>query len=573
MPGASGIKALLKSPHFWSTAGGSTILPLAMDYRMNDDPNAVFGVTTIKDLVNGKLGKDRGFNLIVNSLLGGLSGGLTSRGAGKIFKGGNPEAVASGTKMLEGGLATAMLAPAKDLLFSSQELPSVAKDTAKKLTESADSNLKLLENTAHNAKMNTALLGALGVGALGLGGLGIYKYLTNKKEKEGAKIKLRLPGKKGDPDSAAMVELPINMPEFSPALTEGLDRAVRLRTRRNIRANSMKRDPQTGKLIPYDEWKARYGGGAAGAPEGGAFPPAFAKAAASRETHERFGELVSSFLPSVAGALAGSYLGGQGTGSNVGRIVGGIAGGLLPAILGRAAAAISGPRTIEEQEIHDSEKPLLEYIVPGYAAFQAEKRDRAEEDDRRRTQVQMAQNSAMLGAAISAIPSQGQSATSPGALGSVDNPIPAGGMDDYEDDDDDLEGAPQAAGPQNMPLALDDDDDWEEKDASAGPPPEGPPPPPGGDGGQGGPPPPTPGGSSRPVPPDQNAPAKGIDSSSATAYKAVQNQAQNAERQIQTYARNTETKQQNEQPAAQPASLADIPNVLGEFHERLRNLV
>lgn len=537
-----------------------------MDYRMNDDPNAVFGVTTIKDLFNGKLGKDRGFNLIVNGLLGGLSGGLTSRGAGKVFKAVDQEAVASGTKMLEGGLATAMLAPAKDLLFSSQELPSVAKDTAKKLTENADSNLKLLETTSHNSKMNTALLGALGIGALGLGGLGIYKYLTNKKEKEGAKIKLRLPGKKGDPDSAAMVELPINMPEFSPALTEGLDRAVRLRTRKNIRANSMKRDPQTGKLIPYDEWKEKYGNGtpgAAGVPAEGAFPEALDKAAASRETHERFGEVLST----LGTTLASHYLGDKyfkGNNKELYQFLGDLAGGTLPSLLGRAAAAISGNRSVEEQEEHDSGTPLLEYLIPGYAAYQAEKRDRAEEDEKHRQQLQMVQNQTMLNAAISAIP--GQSPTAPGALGSVDNPLPKGGIDDEADDlEDDGE---VTVGAQQPALSMDDDEDWEEKDAAAGPPPGGPPP---GGGGPGGPKP-TPGGAARPVPPDQNAPAKGIASSPATVYRQVKNQAQNAEREIQTYKQNVANKELNEQPATQPASLADIPNAMGEFRERLKNL-
>ncbi|MCD8064867.1 GNAT family N-acetyltransferase [Akkermansia sp.] len=71
------------------------------------------------------------------------------------------------------------------------------------------------------------------------------------------KIKLKMPGLKKDPNTAAEVELPIDMPNLSPALIEGLNRGVRLQARKNVRANSFKRDPETGKLIPYEEWKAQ----------------------------------------------------------------------------------------------------------------------------------------------------------------------------------------------------------------------------------------------------------------------------------------------------------------------------
>ena len=70
------------------------------------------------------------------------------------------------------------------------------------------------------------------------------------------KIKLKLPGSRKDPNTAAEVELPIDMPGMSPTLIEGLNRGVRLQARKNVRANSFKRDPQTGKLVPYEEWKA-----------------------------------------------------------------------------------------------------------------------------------------------------------------------------------------------------------------------------------------------------------------------------------------------------------------------------
>lgn len=102
------------------------------------------------------------------------------------------------------------------------------------------------------------MLGLLGAGALATGAVATAKYLTRKDPKsEMGKIKLKLPGSRKDPNTAAEVELPIDMPGMSPTLIEGLNRGVRLQARKNVRANSFKRDPQTGKLVPYEEWKAQ----------------------------------------------------------------------------------------------------------------------------------------------------------------------------------------------------------------------------------------------------------------------------------------------------------------------------
>lgn len=108
-----------------------------------------------------------------------------------------------------------------------------------------------------NSRNLNILLGLLGAGALATGAVATGKYLTRKDPKsEMGKIKLKLPGSRKDPNTAAEVELPIDMPGMSPTLIEGLNRGVRLQARKNVRANSFKRDPQTGKLVPYEEWKA-----------------------------------------------------------------------------------------------------------------------------------------------------------------------------------------------------------------------------------------------------------------------------------------------------------------------------
>lgn len=102
-----------------------------------------------------------------------------------------------------------------------------------------------------NSRNFNILLGLLGAGALATGAVATAKYLTRKDPKsEMGKIKLKLPGSRKDPNTAAEVELPIDMPGMSPTLIEGLNRGVRLQARKNVRANSFKRDPQTGKLVP-----------------------------------------------------------------------------------------------------------------------------------------------------------------------------------------------------------------------------------------------------------------------------------------------------------------------------------
>lgn len=549
----NGAKRFLGSTVTHTLTGGA-VLPLAMDYRMNSDPNAIFGYTTLKDLFNGKLGKDRAFNLGVNTALGLASGGTTSLGIKKMKAAKELGEMAAGVTMMGGGIGTAAFAPGKDLLFNSQELPGVVKDTAKKFNEVADAVAESAKSsreaskaaadaTLQNAKINKYIAlgaGGLGLAALGLGGYALYKYLN--KPKEGARIKLNLPGKKGDPTTAATVDLPINMPEFSPALTEGLDRAVRLRTRKNIRANSLKRDPETGKLIPYDEWQEKYGDSntAASSAFPSAIPPGFQtalnKAASTRAKHERFGDLVASAVPATAGILAGSAIAEKfNVDPKYGRAVGGVVGGLIPTLLGRALATISGARTPEEQAEHDAGTPLLEYLIPGYAAFQDEKRSRSEEEEKRRMQMQIANDQTLLQAAIAALPPGTPCPTLPFQPNN-------GGVA--------LKKAPAATADDE---AYDDFDDAElDKDASSAPP-QGGPPPQGGASQQG-----------RQVDPGQNQVASGIKKPGDVTK--IHDLVNNMEHKLQVA---------NDTPVLQnrkPQSLADISSTMQGVNEIIHNM-
>ncbi len=102
---------------------------------------------------------------------------------------------------------------------------------------------------------------------------------------------------------------------MSPTLIEGLNRGVRLQARKNVRANSFKRDPETGKLIPYEEWKAQQ--------------------TANKPTEAQQSDNVVEF-PKVASASPGlANLLAKALGAGVGGTVGALGGGAGAAHLAR----------------------------------------------------------------------------------------------------------------------------------------------------------------------------------------------------------------------------------------------
>lgn len=116
------------------------------------------------------------------------------------------------------------------------------------------------DDMAASAGNSNKLMALLGLGALGLGGLAVLKYL-NKGEMpdDNGTIQYKLKGKKGDPDSEAVVTIPIKHPEFSPRMVEGLNAGIKRGLGKTVRYNSYKRDPFTGKTIPFETWMELYG--------------------------------------------------------------------------------------------------------------------------------------------------------------------------------------------------------------------------------------------------------------------------------------------------------------------------
>lgn len=157
------------------------------------------------------------------------------------------------------GVATAALSPGKDLILNSLSLPGNIEKGISSFKDTANNMEKLQQGNADMSKtMKKILLGAA-VGGLGLGALGVGKYLTRKDpEKDIGRISVSLPSKDKKDGSRTTVDVPMSSVEMSPALLAGIGRDVRKTLRKGVKERSFKRDPNTGELIPFSQYKAKY---------------------------------------------------------------------------------------------------------------------------------------------------------------------------------------------------------------------------------------------------------------------------------------------------------------------------
>lgn len=369
------IKSFL--PH----AGGALLTGAGLDYMMHEDYE--------------HWDKMRVGNLLLNMALGGAAGGAASKG--------NVGEMAAGL----GG------AVGKDLALSA--LPVMGK-----LNSTLDATNTVLKNqpteaaagNANDVALNNTLK-YVGAGALGLGAAGLLaKVLASRKQKkEVGRIRYKIPGSNGDPNSAAIVEVPLTAGNLSPAMLDSIDTNIKRQAVRNIKANMRKRDPETGKLIPIYAYEAKYGmlkgagvltrnsaDGAAPGPAvthsetddftledffrlqaGGSFNAEGSTVKnASRAFHEGAGSVITGLL----GAAAGGYIGNKyikAADPRVGGLAGAAVGALTPFLLGRGVASLQEEaRSAESQEKHDDDLPALEYLLPGYADYNYARRRSSE---------------------------------------------------------------------------------------------------------------------------------------------------------------------------------------------------
>lgn len=366
----------------------------AMDRMAHD------GKGFIERWQNGNLTQQEKDNFAMNMLFSGL-GSLAHAGVHNINSKWTPllspvigEGIVGVTLPLKmNSVANKQIADSTERLNASYAARAdQEKENLKLQNDVSKVNLQAAQTSAQAAKYMPLVAGTIGAGGLLLAGLGIGKYLMSKPPKQKGTIRLKMPGKKGDPESTAEVELPLNMPKMSPSLVEGLDRAVRLRTRKNIRANSYKKDPETGKLIPYDDWEEKYGkdgekikNPSTDNPLASMFKDdsgsGLPKAATAIEFSEGLGTAANTVALYHLGKLLGPLLNNATRGVVSGRtadMTGGLLAALLPAIGGHVAGKLMPARTAAEQTIYDSQNNgILNYTVPGYAMYQAARRSKA----------------------------------------------------------------------------------------------------------------------------------------------------------------------------------------------------
>lgn len=300
-------------------------------------------------------------------------------------------------------LRVAMLAPTKDFIINAQGTPGKLNAALDNFSQQTAAIKEEMKNTAKDSRSSRNIALGLGLGALGLGGLAVYKYLAQKKERPSATVKYRLKGKTDDPWSEAVLDMPIRTPRLSPKAKEGLESGIRRQVSKNIKYMTLKRDPNTGKMIPYEEWQRLYGedmdastknpneaytsrldakydnptnshDNNTNSYDNYADLPGAYKTASARAWTEGVGALAHL----AAGVAGGAYLGDKYIKSD--KVPGALIGaavGATPTVFGQLLGLLAGTRTISQQLKHDNSGSGAEFILPGYAAFQSARRNHA----------------------------------------------------------------------------------------------------------------------------------------------------------------------------------------------------
>lgn len=356
-----------------SALAGGAGTSLGMDIMMHPD----------QKFMGGDWDKSRIANFTLNALLG--AGGAAAISKGKLHDGG----------------ALIGLAPAKDLMLSLQ-------NTVSKGNKVLDATTAQLNNPSKDNLNNT--LKWVGGGALGLGGLALLAKLLKSDKPSASSIptkgtlKYKILGRKDDPNDDIEVELPVDTDKFTPDMHMQMDSYIKRQAKKAIRNNARKRDPETGKLISYEQYVKKYGQMKQASIDAGLTDkpvPSYNKheeetpstvkefyrlragagfnehgatvKSASRAFHEGAGTVLTGLTGASLGALAGQAM----TKDNplLGLLAGGAIGGLAPILTGKAlAAAQEKDRTEEDQKEHDDKNAGLEYLIPGYGAYNHSRR-------------------------------------------------------------------------------------------------------------------------------------------------------------------------------------------------------
>ena len=371
MGGAAATAAKKLAPTLWNTvkekliasAGGGLAIPTAYDWIQNtskkdDDPTKQQDFipiwSTLREAATNEHGRQGA--ILLNSLLG-TAGGVAKGAEGAALATGGMVAkdlMLHGDNFIERTQKETVPAIIGELERSNNAQEALAKATME-ATEKAN---QLAADAAASDKMFKYIGTGLGALGLGLSGAALYKYLTKKDKKDKTSIKYRIQGKKGDPWSEAIVDMPIKTPKLPQSTREMMDAGLRRRLSKNVKYLSQKRDPNTGEMISYEDWENM-----------GGDDMIMNKDASALDS----GLLIArdAILPGLAGfGLAKS----QGASAGKSALIGALT-GLTPNILGGIVGKLKGKRTNNEQVEHAlNDSTILRSLIPGYGAYEAMRR-------------------------------------------------------------------------------------------------------------------------------------------------------------------------------------------------------
>lgn len=349
-------------PYAPVTTGGVAV-PSAFDWIYNEgkadsDPTKQKDFipvwSTLREAVTNEHGRKS--EILLNMLMGGASGGAFGKKGvimsipGIIYK----DTAASHKRFVD-RVQEDTIPALVDEVSKSNDLQAAAVRAA---AESAERANQLAADSAASDRMFKYIGTGLGALGLGLSGAALYKYLTKKDKKDKTSIKYRIQGKKGDPWSEAIVDMPIRTPRLPQTTREMMDAGIRRRLSKNVKYLSQKRDPNTGEMISYEDWE-----------DMGGDDMTMNKDASALDS----GLLIArdALVPGLLGyTIANSH----GISAGKSALIGALA-GLAPNVLGGIIGKLKGKRTNNEQVEHVlNDSTILRGLIPGYGAYEAMRR-------------------------------------------------------------------------------------------------------------------------------------------------------------------------------------------------------
>lgn len=220
------------------------------------------GEATAKNLLHSimSMGAGAGLGAGASRFAAAVRGGAIGAGEGTAFAALNSITDANNTqaevnrRLLNGGVQNTNAAPAVHV-----NIPPYEGSATQNTPAPAPINVDVITpDSIEVTNSGSWVLPVLGAGLLGLGGYAAYKHFHDDTSEQ-TKAQMRIKGDDDDPYSEVIVNVPIDAPTISDTMVGKLNTGIRRKLRKNIKYNTRKIDPETGKKIPYAEWEAKYG--------------------------------------------------------------------------------------------------------------------------------------------------------------------------------------------------------------------------------------------------------------------------------------------------------------------------